>query len=104
VRSAVHPRTLELACHAGGRGFESRRSRLRTACKQSRRPWTTSIGRRPRRRSCPQLPSPAHRADRFGQQKGSKALGRKALNARKAIGDAAAKYAPDFRVRPEWQS
>ena len=28
-----HLVSLELACHAGGRGFESRRSRLRSACK-----------------------------------------------------------------------
>jgi hypothetical protein len=27
VPSVVHPATLELTCHAGGRGFESRRCR-----------------------------------------------------------------------------
>src|SRR5213079_2715687 len=31
----VHLATLEVACHAGGRGFESRRSR-NTPCKSSR--------------------------------------------------------------------
>ena len=31
----VHLATLELACHAGGRGFGSRRSRFRSACKKA---------------------------------------------------------------------
>jgi len=33
VAPVVHLATLELACHAGGRGFESRRSRLGSTCK-----------------------------------------------------------------------
>src|ERR1700674_2779125 len=35
VPSVVHLATLELACHAGGRGFESRRSRRRTRCSEA---------------------------------------------------------------------
>jgi len=37
VPSVVHLATVELACHAGGRGFESRRSRSETRWKQGTR-------------------------------------------------------------------
>jgi DNA-binding CsgD family transcriptional regulator len=41
VPNVVHVATLEVACHTGGRGFESRRSRLRKPCKR-RLPWVAT--------------------------------------------------------------
>ncbi len=72
MSTVAHVATLELVCHAGGRGFESRRSRLRSPCKYGRRSLSASTGHEARRRSdcgnayhwCTAWP--------FRQQKGSK--------------------------------
>jgi hypothetical protein len=50
ARNVVHLATLELACHAGGRGFESRRSRfleclqIRTSRDEEEKACKTAIG------------------------------------------------------------